>query len=227
LGTVKVGNFDNVYEDLIIDATEVAEDAEITDEAVAAEDNMIAYYSPSVGGFGFRTQVRIQGEDELQGTDVTDNEVGIAAAGGYTGQRFGIYLGLDDRGAEPVVDYDDNGNPVGTKIADGPTYGLAGTVELAPVELAAKLAHQDNEDGDPAGDATRLSALRATLSYSRGSAYAAVQEVSPDDADSRTEMTLGIDYALFANVTLWSEVGRFDKPNDQGDNFNLGAIFSF
>jgi predicted porin len=229
-GKVKAGHFDNVYEDLIIDATEVAEDAEITDEAVASEDNMIAYYSPSFGGFHFRTQVRIQGQSELEdNTALNDanNEVGIAAAGGYTGERFGVYAGFDDRGAEVVDDFDANGNQVGEKISNSETYGVAATVDLAPVELAAKFARQDNPDNDPDGDSTSFSALRGTLSYSRGSVYGAVQEVSPDNGDDRTEVTLGADYDVLANVTLWSELGRFDQANDEGDNLMVGAILSF
>jgi len=142
-GKVKAGHFDNVYEDLIIDATEVAEDAEITDEAVASEDNMIAYYSPSFGGFHFRTQVRIQGQSELEdNTALNDanNEVGIAAAGGYTGERFGVYAGFDDRGAEVVADRDANGTQVGDKISDSETYGVAATVEAPTPPLTTPRA---------------------------------------------------------------------------------------
>jgi len=236
-GKVRAGNFDSVYEDLIIDATEVAEDAEISDEAFASEDNQIAYYSPSFGGFSFRSQVRIQGEDELNGTDVTDNgvgaisnadnEVGISVAGGFTGDNYGVYAGFDDRNAEAVKEFDNAGNVVGTQVADGETYGVAGIVDLAPIELAGKLAVQDNPDNDPAGDHTTFSALRATYDYGRGEIYPAIQQVSPDDGDDRTEFTIGADYRVFSHLTLWSELGRFDKADDEGDNAMVGVILSF
>ncbi len=220
-GKIRAGNFDSVYEDLIIDATEVAEDAEISDEAFASEDNQIAYYSPSFGGFSFRSQVRIQGEDEIQASgvaaDEADNEVGLAAAGGYTGRRFGVYAGFDDRGAEV-----NSGRAV-----DQTTYGVATTFEVARVELAGKLAIQENRDNDPAGDHTTFTAVRATYDYGRGEIYPAVQQVSPDDGEARSEFTIGADYMVFSHLKLWSELGRFDRDNDTGDNFMVGAILSF
>jgi len=226
-GKLQAGNFDNVYEDLIIDATEVAEDAEISDEAVASEDNMIAYYSPSFGGFSFRTQVRIQGEDELAGVNNPDNEVGFAAAGGYTAERFGIYAGYDDRGTEVVQQFNNNGNPTVMETADGSTAGVAATTNFGPVELAAKYALQDNEDNDPVGDETEFLAGRTTINYGPGDIYGAVQEVSLDEAADRTELTIGADYNVFSNLKLWSEAGRFDRTDDEGDNVMIGAIYSF
>lgn len=228
-GKVQAGNFDSVYEDLIIDATEVAEDAEITDEAVASEDNMIAYYSPSFRGFSFRTQVRIQGENEIEddGVNDADNEVGFAVAGGYTGETFGLYAGYDDRSAETVTAYDSNGQDIGTDTADGETYGAAGVATFEPIEVAVKYSVQDNEDNDPAGDDTEFLAGRGTFNYGSGDIYAAVQEVSPDAADDRTEVTVGADYMVFSNLKVWSEAGWFDKTNDEDDNFMVGAIYSF
>ncbi|MFO7859415.1 MAG: porin, partial [Ectothiorhodospiraceae bacterium] len=91
-GKVQAGQFDGVYEDLIIDATEVLEDAEITDENAATEDNMIAYYSPDLNGFSFRGQVRFLGDgDSLSNQD--SSELGFALAGGYTGENWGVYAG--------------------------------------------------------------------------------------------------------------------------------------
>ncbi len=229
-GKLQAGNFDSVYEDLIIDATEVAEDAEITDEAVASEDNMIAYYSPSFGGFSFRTQVRIQGEDELGGVNNPDNEVGFAAAGGYTGENFGIYAGYDDNGSEVRDQFNSNGNDTGNdRVADGETYGLAGTFNIASFEFGAKYAVQDNEDNDPRGDDIEFIAGRGTFNYGPGDIYAAVQEVSPDAdaADDRTEFTAGVDYMVMSNLKVWSEAGFFDRDQDAGNNVMVGAIYSF
>jgi predicted porin len=227
-GKVQAGNFDNVYEDLIIDATEVAEDAEITDEAVASEDNMIAYYSPSFGGFSFRTQVRIQGEDELDGVNDPDNEVGFAIAGGYTGKNFGVYAGYDDNGAEVRDAFDSSGNDTGNEeVADGETYGAAGVASFDPIEVAVKYSVQDNEDNDPVGDETEFIAGRGTFNYGPGDIYAAVQEVSPDATDNRTEFTVGADYKIFSNLKVWSEAGFFDREEEAGDNVMVGAIYNF
>ena len=234
-GKVKVGNFDNVYEELIIDATEVAEDAEISDEGVASEDNMIAYYSPDFGGFSFRAQTRVIGENDDDAPDQNpDNEVGFAIAGGYTADAWGVYAGYDDRGAEAVDQFDNNGdrieNSAGNAIttsADEGTFGVAAIGRIANVELAGKFAQQDLEDNDPRGDDITFSAVRGTVGLGRTELYGAVQTVDEDNGADRDELTLGVKYPIWDNLLIWAEAGEFDRTNDAGDNAMVGAIFSF
>lgn len=221
-GKVQAGNFDNVYEDLIIDATEVAEDAEISDEDTSGEDNMIAYYSPDLNGFSFRSQVRIQGEDEIG-----DDELGFAIAGGYTASNWGIYAGYDDRGAEVVDKYDVNGTDIGEGVADEGTYGFAGVVGVDMLEVAAKYAVQDLEDNDPRGDDIEFTALRATVAFGRTKLYGALQNVDEDQGEERDEVTIGAKHKVYDNLSVWAEAGQFDKENDKDDNYMVGAIFSF
>lgn len=221
-GKVQAGNFDSVYEDLIIDATEVAEDAEISDEATASEDNMIAYYSPSFNGFSFRAQGRIQGRDEAPAND-QGNEVGFAIAGGYTADNWGVYVGHDDRGAETVTD-PATGNQV---FADQGTTGVSGIFGVDNLEFGAKYAVQDLEDNDPRGDDITFTALRATVELGRTELYGAVQNVDLDEGDDRDEVTVGVSHSVWSNLSVWAEAGQFDQDNDAGDNAMVGAIFSF
>lgn len=224
-GRVQAGNFDNVYEDLIVDATEVAEDAQITDEELSGEDNQIAYYSPDFGGFSFRAQARIQGEDE---TGIDDgNEVGLAVAGGYTGEVFSLYAGYDDRGAEVVDEFDNTGSVIGSQINDEATYGLAGIVGVGSFEFAAKYAIEDQVDNAPAGDEISFTAIRGSFDYGPGELWASAQEVSPDIGDDRTEVTVGVDHDIYDNVAVFAEAGRFDKRNDEDDVYLVGMIYSF
>ena len=210
-GKLQAGNFDSIYEDLIIDATEVAEDAEITDEAVAGENNQIAYYSPDWNGFSFRTQARVIGRDDSQSA-TNSNEVGFAIAGGYTGRNWGIYGGYDDRGAEAV---------------DESTYGLSGIYGIGQFELGAKYSIQNNADTDPAGDDTTFTALRGTFTQGRTEFYGAVQQVEEDTGNERDEVTLGVAHQLYSTLSIWAEAGQFDQANDEGDNYMVGAIYSF
>lgn len=229
-GKVQAGNFDSVYEDLIIDATEVAEDAEITDETVAGENNQIAYYSPDWNGFSFRTQARIQGRDEGPASE-DSNEVGLSIAGGYTGDSWGLYAGYDDRKAEATDEYSDGTLIPGGDVYVGEnTYGVSGIYGIGQFEFGAKYAVQDNLDGDPAGDDTTFTALRGTFAQGRTEYYGAVQRVSPDDetaVDERDEITLGVSHQLYQPLSLWAEAGQYDRPNDEGDHVMVGAIFSF
>ncbi|XOZ32310.1 porin [Halomonadaceae bacterium KBTZ08] len=223
-GKLQAGNFDSVYEDLIIDATEVAEDAEISDEAFASEDNQVAYYSPDWNGFSFRTQARIQGRDEGPASEES-NEVGLSLAGGYTGDNWGLYAGYDDRGAETGT------NAAGNDVyVSENTYGMSGLYGIGQLEFGAKYSIQENLEGDPAGDETTFTALRGTFSQGRTEFYGAVQRVSPDDetvVSERDELTLGVSHQLYEPLSLWAEAGWYDKANDEGDNVMVGAIFSF
>ena len=229
-GKVQAGNFDSVYEDLIIDATEVAEDAEISDEAFAGENNQIAYYSPEWNGFSFRTQARIQGRDEGPASE-DSNEVGLSIAGGYTGDNLELYAGYDDRKADSTDEYSDGTSIPGSDIYVGEnTYGVSGIYDMGQLEFGAKYAIQENVDNDPAGDETTFTALRGTFTQDRTEYYGAVQRVSPDDETSvkeRDEFTLGVSHQLYEPLSLWAETGWYDKPNDEGDNVMVGAIFSF
>ncbi len=230
-GRLQGGSFDSVYEDLIIDATEVAELAEISDEDIAEEDNQIAYYSPNFGGFSFRAQARFIGDgDDNAAPGADSSETGISLAGGYTADNWGVYAGYDDRAAEVVDKFDANGNDAPDGYADNGTFGLAGIYGLGPVEFAAKYAVQDLEDNDPRGDDVTFTALRGTFDYGSGEIYTAVQEVANDNdnvVDDRTEFTIGVNRSIDDNLLLWAEAGSFDRAEDEGDIAGVGAIYEF
>lgn len=226
LGSFRFGNFDSVYEDSIIDATEVAEDAQITDEAFTTEDNQIAWYSPSLGGFSVQAQLRHFGDGESANA-TGDAGNGISLVGSYQADIWEVHVGYDDTGSEIVDQFDANGNVTGQDFASEGTVGTSAIVSLGAFEIAGKYAVQGLEDNDPAGDDITFTAMRGTWGMGALELHAAVQQVGADVGDDRTEVAAGVEYRIYDNLKLWSEVGRFDRANDQGDNFNLGAIYSF
>lgn len=225
-GKFRFGNFDSVYEDSIIDATEVAEDAQITDEAFTSEDNQIAYYSPRFGGFSVQAQLRHFGDGE-GGNTSGDAENGILLVGSYRADIWEVHVGYDDTGSEIVDQFDASGNVTGHGFADEGTFGTSAIVSPGDFEVAGKYAIQDLEDNDRAADDITFTAVRGTYGVGALELHAAVQEVGADVGDNRTEVTAGVEYQIYDNLKLWSEIGRFDQVNDEGDNFNLGAIYSF
>lgn len=234
-GKFRFGNFDSVYEDSIIDATETFEDAEITDEAFTSEDNQLAYYSPRFNGFSVQTQLRLNGDresDQTNPSDSNDSELGYSLVGSYHADIWAVNIGYDDTGAEVVDQFDSSGNVTGQDFADEGTFGTSAIVSLGRFELGAKYAIQNLEDNDPRGDDVTFTAVRGTYGVGRLELQAAVQDVNEDTSndrtdDDRTEVTAGIYYKIYDDLKLWSEVGRFDKDKDAGDNFNIGAIYSF
>jgi predicted porin len=245
-GKIQGGGFDSVYEDLIVDATEIAEIAEISDETLAEEDNLIAYYSPSFNGFSFRTQIRFAGDgDAIAESGQDSTELGFAIAGGYTADNWGVYAGYDDLNTNLATAQDaqfstltgTGGETIEVKTSDavakfvnGETYGLAGTFAIGPAEFAAKYAETsfDNADEfDAALEDTTRAAIRGMFDYGSGKLYAAAQEVDPDNSEDRTEFTVGADYKPISNLKLYSEAGWFDRNNDAGDLVGVGAIYEF
>lgn len=237
-GRIKAGGFDSVYEDLIVDTTEIAEIAEISDESLAPEDNLVAYYSPVWNGFSFRTQARVIGDgDDEAVRDQDSTEIGVAAAGGYSAEQWSLHVGFDDL-ATNVARTETvkteatlaNGNTITTgskqvnaEFVDGETYGVAGDVRFGAVGLGAKWAESQFDNAE---DVTRT-ALRGNVGYGKGKLYAAVQSVEPDTSEDRTEFTVGVDYKPLPNLKIFSEAGWFERSNDEGDVVGVGAIFEF
>jgi len=228
-GKLQVGNFDSVYEDLIIDATEVAEDAEITDEAFASEDSQVAYYSPSWNGFSLRTQARIANRDQREAAgNGGGTRVGLSAAGGYTHNGWSLYVGFDDRDAETAVAFDQNGQETGKNTFVGEsTYGIVGVYESGPLEIAAKHAVQNNLANDPAGNETRFTALRGTFFHGRSEFHGAYQRVDEASGKGRDELAVGASHRLFPSFSIWAEAGWFGRDRGTGDKYMVGVIYSF
>ena len=110
---------------------------------------------------------------------------------------------------------------------DENTYGLSGIYGIGQVELGAKYSIQNNADNDPAGDDTTFTALRATLTRGRTEYYGAVQQVEQDAGSERDEVTLGASHQLYSTLSVWAEAGQYDRAQDAGDHYMVGAIFSF
>ncbi|HSP57164.1 MAG TPA: porin [Halomonas sp.] len=223
-GEVRAGRFDSIYTNALYDLIDPFETVSLGEESVMEEDNQIAYYSPDFSGFTFELQARVRGDRE---TDSEGNETGMAGVVKYTADRWAVHAGVDDRGAEEVRD------PItGEWTTEDPVYGLGGVMSLTDqLDLGARVSVQENLEGSADGDDTTFYGTSLIYDYGPGSAYGAVQQVDPDQGDSRTEFAAGINYGVVENLTVYTEYGSYDAADDAvGDidtQFEVGAIYEF
>lgn len=218
-GRIRVGSFDSIYQDAIYDEVDPFETASVDKESDSAEGDTIAWYSPKfTDQFQLQLATRIRGEGDT-GADST--EVGWAGVIKWTPGNFALHLGYDNRGGETEEQAD------GTVLADeGDVFGVLGMYEAGPLTFAVRYAVESNFDDTE--DTDFLAGL-VQYDYSRGSIYAVVQDVSPDNGDSRTEFAAGASWLVPGadNFYVYSEFGTYDKVNDEDDLFEVGAVYEF
>lgn len=221
-GEVRAGRFDNIYTEAVYDLIDPFETASLSEESVAEEDNLIAYFSPDFNGFTFELQARVRGDRE---TSSESNETGFAGVVKYSADRWAVHAGVDDRGAE---EQEVNGE----WVTEDPVYGLGVAFALTEtLDAAARVAIQENLEDSAAGDETAFYGVVLNYNYGRGSIYAAAQQVDPDEGDSSTEFAAGINYDVVDNLLVYSEYGSYD-PADEAvgstdTQFEVGAIYEF
>lgn len=234
-GAVQVGDWDGVYEDNVEDLLDIFEYVEPTnseDFRTGEVGDAVAYLSPSYNGFSFAVQGFFKGEGEGQSFDDNpdDNEDGQAfqAVAKYEADLYGVYLGYDNNGL------DEGG--------DG-TFGVGGTVDLAPVTLAAKIESvgEDSEPSllDPADPTSGVSLLdeegymlygiAAIYDYGLGTITGAVNQVEPgaDSLNGRTEFGVNVNYELAENFYVYLEHFRYDREDDLGNATAGGLVYAF
>ncbi len=216
-GTVQIGTWDGIFQDSISDPLNPFEATGMTEANGDSEvGDQIAYFSPNFGGFTFELQAAYEGDAADSGSSpygddsLGDGDSTFQAVAKYTTDMFAVHLGYDDRGYE--------------EDADG-NIGLTGVVNLAPVTLAAKL-EQVGEDSAGNGEA-QLYALTGSYDYGVGAVTAAVQEIDPDEGDSRTEFLINANYNVASNFYVYVEGGWLDKNEDADDYVSTGAVYSF
>jgi len=211
-GSIKFGTHDTLFEDEVGEMIDLFETVSPSEPRNNGEGNQITYFSPSFGGFSFGAEARFLGENEDENPSGS-SETGIELVGRYDAENWGVSAGYADGSTAES----------GGVLVDESTIGVGGYVGFGNIELSALYATQDEAGG---GSTDRIGA-GIGFNYGGGNVYVAVQDVSPDGGDSRTELAAGIYHDLYDNLTIYLEAGRFDNVNDEGDIVAAGAIFEF
>lgn len=211
-GNIRFGTNDTLYENAVGEVLDKFENVSPTESANNEEGNQITYFSPDFGGFSFGAEARFLGEGEEE-NPTGSNQTGLELIVNYDAENWGLVAGYSDGSTRPTD----------TGFVDEPTLGGGGYIELGNVLVRGVYATQDEADGS----STDLLGALVGFDYGSGDIYFAVQDVSPDNADSRTEIAAGIYHKLYKNLEVFIEAGRFDNVNDEGDIVAGGAIFKF
>jgi len=215
-GMARLGTSDTLYEDQIAELLDEFENAEVSDEADgddgSDEGNQVRYVSPSLDGFSFAAEIKHEGEAE--GTVANDSGTGITLVGRYDADNWGVVVGNDDRGAAVA----------GGEFVEENTTGIGGYYTVNDLEFRARYANETNPGNN--SDVEYVGVL-GSYDYGPGSFNVAVQDVSPDQGDSSTEIVANVKHDLYDNLRVFFELGQFDRQNDAGDRVELGAIYSW
>ena len=215
-GTVRAGTSDTLYEDELAELLDEFENAEVTDEADgddgSGEGNQVRYYSPDFNGFSFAVEAKIEGDAE--GTVPGESGEGFTLVGRYDAANWGLVIANDDRGAAVS----------GGEFVEENTTGVGGYYEIGHFHFAARYADESNPGNNTD---VEYAGVLGSYDYGPGSVNLAVQDVSPDQGDSFTEVAANVKHDVFDNLRLFVEIGRFDRANDAGDRAEVGAIYSF
>ncbi len=221
-GEVQAGSFDSIYSDAIYDLTDPFEDVSFSTpgefDPDSPEGDTIAYTSPSWGGFSFQVAGRIGGELD---TGADSEEIGFAAVVSYTVGDLIVNAGYDERGSNSV-DLDGDGNA--DVFDDGSAYGIGAVYSLGDAYVAGRYEIYEDFEGE---DETTAIAAVVGYDYGMGDIYGGVHELDPDNGDSRTEFSIGVNYSIVDNMYVFTEYGMRDRDNDEGDLFQVGAVYSF
>ncbi|RZU99146.1 porin [Spiribacter vilamensis] len=222
-GEIQIGDSDNVFEDLITDAIDPFENASLADTDRTPEDSMITYYSPDMGGFSYRLQTRVKDENDVlvekgdggnpPEVKPSGNEVSLIAAAAYDFGGITLSAGYDNRGSVDTEDGD------AVFESEDAVMGLAAVADITSnAEASFRYARQDNKSGDDLD----LTGAALVYNYGPGDVYGAVQGVSQDGEDSRTQVAGGVNYGVADGLLIFAEYGNFDGVS-AGDKDKLAV----
>lgn len=211
-GNIRFGTNDSLFENAVGELLDEFENVSPTEPANNGEGNQITYFSPAIGGFSFGAEARFLGENEDE-NPTGSSETGLEFTANYDAENWGLVAGYSDGSVREG----------GAGFVDEPTIGGGGYVTFGNVEVRGIYSAEDEADGST----TDFLGGLIGFDYGSGDVYFAVQDVSPDGADSRTEIAAGVYHKIFKNLEVFVEYGTFDNVNDEGDIVAGGAIFKF
>lgn len=232
-GTVQLGRWDgSLYEDTIQDPWDVFEYGGATNPSMTDGEDSVGYISPNFSGFSFGAMVSTKGDGEspAERNQSTDSETAYQLVAQYETGIFTVAAGYDDRGRGTTYGDDPKTDTDESKFSDtDATYGVMGSVDLAPVVLTAHAETGNDIDATAADETQTTYGLLGTFDYGMGELRAMVNQVDEDQksVDDRTEFLVGATYDVSSNLYVWAETAVMDQTKDEGDYTAVGASYSF
>jgi predicted porin len=197
-GEIQIGQSDNVFEDVVTDATDMFEEADLPKASDSAEDNMFTYYSPDFDGLSYSLQARVT-DDSVE--DSNSTEVSLIGALEYDLGNVTLGAAYDNRGSK------DSDSGTSSFKSEDPLYGLSAVIDISDaIEVAAKYAKQSNASGNDKD----FTAVAVAFDYGSGELYGGIGTESPDTGDSITQIGVGVDYDIADDFKVYAEYADED-----------------
>ena len=202
-GEIQIGESDNIFEDVITDATDPFEEVGMPKASDSSETDMFTYYSPDFGGFSYRLQTRIADESN---TGTNSTEISLIAAAEYDLGNVTLGAAYDDRGSK-------NAAETGFQSED-PIYGVSAVIEISDaLEAGLKYAKESNVSGNDSD----FTALTLNYDYGAGNIYGGIGSESPDTGADVTKTAVGVDFGIADDFKVYAEYSNEDGALDSDD----------
>ncbi len=214
-GEIQIGESDNVFEDVITDATDPFEEVGMPKASDSAETDMFTYYSPDFNGFSYRLQARVEDEGSSASSST---EISLIAAAELDLGNVTLGAAYDDRGSK-------NGADSGFQSED-PIYGLSAVIDISDaIEVGLKYAQESNISGNDSD----FTALTVNYDYGAGNLYGGIGNESPETGDDVTKTAVGVDFGLADDFKVYAEYSNEDG-SDNADTDRImeaGFVYEF
>jgi hypothetical protein len=214
-GEIQIGESDNIFEDVVTDATGPFEEVSLPKASDTSETDMFTYYSPDFNGLSYGLQVRVLDEGSNEGSS---SEMSLIGSVQYQVANVTFGAAYDDRGSVDATTGDS------THTSQDPLYGLSAVIEASDLlEIGVKYAQQSEVDGNDVD----FSALTASYDYGAGNLYGGLGNESPTTGEDQTVTSIGVDFGLADDFTLYAEYSDQDGTASADDDSIMEAGFIF
>lgn len=212
MGRFSIGQFDSYFEDNVIEAlaTGHGEHAYLS-EAKSDNDGRRLQWIKPLGPL----TLAVEASMSTSSADKTKTGTGFGVTGSY--KMGGLTLAF---GTADINEFSSSGsaNSADKTTAAAIKYGMG---DLTIMALVAK---QDNVAVN-----SKVDIMGAGLKYKMGQfdVGLAMQSYEETGKLKRNEMTLGAGYKPFKNMTVYFDISKMDKTNNEDDAVELGLKYKF
>lgn len=211
MGRFSVGQFDSFFEDNVIEVLSTA-NGEYGSLSEAASDNdgrRLQWVKP----LGPVT-LAVEASRATSTTDKTKTGTGFGVTGMYKLGALTLAVGMANL---------NKFSSAGAAVTNEKTTAASAKYDMGNLSFMGLVAKQDKLNGDA------IDIMGAGLKYKMGQfdVGVAFQNLEETGKDKRTEMSLGLGYKPFKNMTFYFDVLKTDKAKKEGDALEVGVKYAF
>jgi len=211
MGRFSVGQFDSYFEDNVIEilATGNGDRAYLAEAATDNDGRRLQWVKP----LGPVT-LAVEASRATSSADKTKTGTGVGVTGMYKIGALSLAVGMANL---------NKFSSSGAAVTNEKTTAASAKYDMGNLSFMGLVAKQDKLNGDA------IDILGAGMKYKMGQfdVGLALQNLEETGQDKRTEMSLGLGYKPFKNMTFFFDVLKADKAKKEGDVLEVGVKYAF